>query len=128
MKSLVITFLMMCLSISAFADLPKNSIAVANRGDSSITIIDTSYNTVALEITQKTLGFEFEPMYVSHVSAVGVFAVGDRKNNQLLIFNDKDGKLAKKIPLAKGVFHQWVKPGDSTVCCGHRCGSWRRFS
>lgn len=113
MKLLTILLTSILSTSWAFASLPSTYMAVANRSDSSISLIDTTTDQVVKTISSQSLGYEFEPMYASHVSGAEVFVVGDRKNNELMIFDDRSGELLKRQPLSAGVFHQWAKPGDT---------------
>lgn len=97
------------------ANLPDSYIVVANRSDSSISILNSKSADLIKNIDMETLGFEFEPMYVSHLKPAEVFVVGDRKKNQILIFDDVSAQLLATVALSEGVFHQWAKPGDNLV-------------
>ncbi len=114
MKTILIAALFF-LSINAQSALPSHYAVVANRGESTISLIDSQSLEVVKTIGEKSVGYEFEPMYASHLSGTGVFVVGDRKASQLLIFDDESGELLLLQPLSKGVFHQWTRPGDNEV-------------
>ncbi len=114
MKSLLVT-LILIVSAGAQASLPESYAVVANRGDSSLSLIDSARLQVVKTIDAQSVGFEFEPMYASHLRSAKVFVVGDRKGSKLLIFDDSTGKLLMIQPVSKGVFHQWAQPDDNEV-------------
>ncbi len=103
------------ITAGAQASLPDSYAVVANRGASSLSLIDSANLRVVKTIDDKTVGFEFEPMYASHIQSAAVFVVGDRKGSKLLIFDDATGELLMIQPLSQGVFHQWAQPNDNEV-------------
>jgi hypothetical protein len=99
----------------AFATLPQSYIAVAGRSGSTITLLDSATGDIVKSIGSLDIGFDFEPMYVSHLKASSLFVVGDRKSNQVLFFDDVTAKFLGKTTVSKGVFHQWHNPTRSQL-------------
>lgn len=108
MKKIIVLLIFLVGGVAQAQVLPKEYVAVANRGGSSVSIIDASSLSLIKTIDKDILGFEFEPMYVSDLKNAGMFAVGDRKNSQVLFFDKRTGEMKKAISTSKGVFHQWA--------------------
>ncbi len=81
-------------------------IVVANRGSSSVSIIDTG----SLDVS--TVGLPgSEPMYVSHSNRHDRVFVGDRANDQVIVLDEDDYSVEGTVTVGAGVFHQWVDGG-----------------
>ena len=114
MHRIIITILVSFFSLSTLA-LPERYIVVANRGDSSISILDSSQGTIMNTVTSSEVGTDFEPMYIAHLHQIDVVAVGDRKNSQILFFDEKNFSLLGVAPTSRGVFHMWPSPNSSEL-------------
>ncbi len=122
-----LTLLGAALSLPALAG-PASHIAVANRAEGSVTLAGLTSRGSGLTFQpdrvydRATLGFEIEPMYVSllPITDLGggeerLVAVGDRKNNQVIVLAGKGGQLMEKIPVGNGVFHQSARKDTLVV-------------
>ena len=78
-------------------------IAVANRGDNTITLIDTE--------TEETLQLELEegsqPMYAQNPFFSDEIWIGDRGNSRVLVYDALRLRRVTEIPTDSGVFHMW---------------------
>jgi len=85
------------------------NIVVANRASGSISVIDTKTDQVSnyqLPAAPNTP----EPMYVAYVKRGRRVFVGDRANNQVVVFRASDYSVETTIPVGQGVFHMWANP------------------
>lgn len=83
------------------------TVVVANRADSSLTLIDVGTDqptTLALPAGDNPA----EPMYV--VYSVGKVFVGDRANDRVLVIDPRTWEVVDEIPTGAGVFHMWADP------------------
>jgi len=115
MKRLLLGLFLAVLAFSAAGDAAargignktEGNIVVANRASGSISVIDTTTDTV---VGTYTLSGEnpAEPMYVVYnVIADRVF-VGDRANNQVVVFDPDDFSVEATVAAGEGVFHMWA--------------------
>lgn len=86
----------------------QGSMAVADRAGGTVSVIDVNTDTVKHTIRLPKADDEAtpEPMYV--VYKKNLLYVGDRANNQVLVFDSHAYQLIKKIPVGRGVFHMWA--------------------
>ncbi len=87
-------------------------VVVANRAGGTISIIDSVTDTVVDTIPLPGTNFA-EPMYVVSVGR-RVF-VGDRANNQVVVFDKRDYSVLDAVPAGEGVFHMWAGGGQLWV-------------
>lgn len=83
----------------------EGKVAVANRADGTVSIIDVSSDSVI-----KTLEFQggnnpAEPMYVNYKE--NRLYVGDRANDRVVVFDSFGFNQIAEIPIGQGVFHMW---------------------
>lgn len=120
MKTLL-TFLTLIVGFSAFAGdyqrpkLPKKYVVVPNRSDSSVTILSTPKGDILRKITRSDTGFEFEPIYASSIPRFKMIAVSDRKNSQLIFFDNESLKYLGAVPASNGMFHMWPTPEQKEI-------------
>ncbi len=91
---------------------PGNSgnIVIANRGSGSISVINTNTDEVAGTYSLPSGPNNPEPMYVVFTRNGQRVFVGDRANNQVVVFRVSDFSLETTIPVGQGVFHMWADP------------------
>lgn len=82
-------------------------IVVANRAGGTISVIDVAtdqvIDTIALPGTNTA-----EPMYVVYSKFGDHVFVGDRANNQVVVYDADDFSFVDAIPAGVGVFHMWA--------------------
>lgn len=83
-------------------------IVVANRDSGSISVIDS--RTDELIGTFPLPDSNAEPMYVVYSLFGDRVFVGDRANNQVVVFDADDFSVEGTIPAGEGVFHMWAHP------------------
>jgi YVTN family beta-propeller protein len=81
-------------------------IVVANRGGGTISVIDTETDQVLK--TEFLPGPMAEPMYVVYSKFGERVFVGDRANNQVVVFDANDFSVEDTVPAGNGVFHMWA--------------------
>ena len=85
------------------------NIVIANRNSGSISVINTKTDEVSG--TYQLPGANTpEPMYVVFVKKGHRVFVGDRANNQVVVFRSSDFSVETTIPVGQGVFHMWADP------------------
>jgi YVTN family beta-propeller protein len=85
----------------------SGDIVVANRNSGSISVIDTKTDEVSG--TYQLPGANTpEPMYVVYDKRRHRVFVGDRANNQVVVFNSNNYSVETTIPVGQGVFHMWA--------------------
>ena len=102
MKRLSLSFVFVLLAIGAVAGLhlsdvahaqqgqpARGKIVVANRGEGSISVIDTKLDET-VEYPLPAGENPSEPMYVVDVSAKNRVFVGDRANDRVVVFNARN--------------------------------------
>ena len=92
---------------SGFHHGSRGDIVVANRNSGSISVIDTRTDEVTGTYPLPNSG---EPMYVVSVDRMHKVFVGDRANNQVVVFNSNNYSIETTIPVGQGVFHMWADP------------------
>lgn len=85
-------------------------IVVANRNSGSISVINTKTDEVSGTYQLPAGPNTPEPMYVVSVKQGHRVFVGDRANNQVVVFNSSNYSVETTIPVGQGVFHMWADP------------------
>ena len=98
---LAITFPLMLFSAVCWA---QGHIVVADRSSGSITVIDVKSDTPAT-IAMPDSG---EPMYVAYSATYNRVFVGDRANDQVVVFDADDFSIETTVATGTGVFHMWA--------------------
>lgn len=93
----------------------RSYVAVANRGDSTIAILDNRDQRLLGHITEAQVGFEFEPTYVAKLDKSDLLTVSDRKNSRVLIFDSRTLQFFGYIPASQGLFHMWPSPNGERL-------------
>lgn len=115
MKRYLLGLLLAILALSAVGDAAARGIGnktdgkvvIANRAGGSISVIDTMTDTVAG--TYALPGENpAEPMYVVYNVIAGRVFVGDRANDQVVVFDPDDFSVEATVPAGEGVFHMWA--------------------
>lgn len=115
MKRLLIGLFLTVLALSAAGDAAARgrggkadgNIVVANRASGSISVIDTT--TDAVVGTYALPGENpAEPMYVVYNARGDRVFVGDRANDQVVVFDPDDFSVETTVPAGEGVFHMWA--------------------
>ncbi len=88
----------------------EGKIAIANRASGTISIIDVSSDRVIGTHTLPAGSRMPEPMYVVYSS--GRVFVGDRANNQVIVFNPRTFVVESTVPAGAGIWHMWADPFD----------------
>ena len=115
MKRILLGLFLTVLALSAVGDAAARGIGnntdgkivVANRASGSISVIDTSTDAV---VGTYTLPGEnaAEPMYVVYSAAGDRVFVGDRANDQVVVFDPGDFSVEATVAAGDGVFHMWA--------------------
>ncbi len=85
---------------------PQGKILVANRASGTLSVIDVATDQVI--DTLSLPGDTPEPMYVVFVHQANRVFVGDRANNQVVVYNAKSLEVQGVVPTGAGVFHMWA--------------------
>lgn len=98
---------------AAAADQPIDplggKVVIANRASGTISVIDV--NTDAVTGTYALPGENTaEPMYVVYTRVGDRVFVGDRANDQVVVFDADDFSVEATVPTGRGVFHMWADP------------------
>ena len=100
------------LGISPAEAASFGQVVVANRNSGNISVInvetDKLFKTVALPFSLGDL--LPEPMYVVHLPETGEVAVGDRANDRIVFFDEKDYSVTGTVAAGDGIFHMWADP------------------
>jgi YVTN family beta-propeller protein len=88
----------------------SGNIVVANRNSGSISVINTRTDEVSGTFQLPGAPNTPEPMYVVFVKRGKRVFVGDRANNQVVVFRASDFSVETTIPVGQGVFHMWADP------------------
>ena len=91
------------------------SIVTADRASGTISVIDTDSDVVEATIDLPDGPNPAEPMYVVWTPFSGRVFVGDRANNRVVVFNDRDYSLEGTVPTGSGVFHMWADARESQL-------------
>lgn len=119
-QTLTFIILNFAYAVSGYADVlieeenkdSSTKIVVTNRASGSISVIDARTDKLIDTIALPT-GMNFpEPMYVVHISKAKRVFVGDRANNRVVVFNEKDFTVENTVPAGNGIFHMWSDPGE----------------
>ena len=86
----------------------SGDIVVANRNSGSISVINTKTDEVSGTYQLPASPNTPEPMYVVYVRTGDRVFVGDRANNQVVVFKASDYSVETTIPVGQGVFHMWA--------------------
>lgn len=86
----------------------SGDIVVANRNSGSISVIDTKTDEVTGTFQLPSNPNTAEPMYVVYDKRRNRVFVGDRANNQVVVFNSSNYNVETSIPVGQGVFHMWA--------------------
>ena len=85
----------------------QGEVVVANRASGTISVIDVR--------TEHVTNYDLpegdnppEPMYVVYVHRGNYVFVGDRANDQVVVFDADDYSVVATIPAGDGVFHMWA--------------------
>lgn len=95
--------------------LPEKYVLVPNRSDSTLTLVATPSGEILKKITSEDTGFEFEPIYASSLAQYRMVAVSDRKNSQVMFFDNKTFAFLGTVPASEGMFHMWPTPGQKEI-------------
>jgi len=88
----------------------SGNIVVANRSSGNISVIDTKTDAVSGTYQLPSGSNTPEPMYVVFVRQGQRVFVGDRANNQVVVFRSSDFSVETTIEVGHGVFHMWADP------------------
>jgi YVTN family beta-propeller protein len=88
----------------------SGNIVVANRLSGSISVINTKTDEVSGTYQLPSGPNTPEPMYVVFVRKEQRVFVGDRANNQVVVFRASDFSVETTIGVGQGVFHMWADP------------------
>jgi YVTN family beta-propeller protein len=88
----------------------SGNIVVANRSSGNISVINTKTDAVSGTYPLPSGSNTPEPMYVVFVRQGQRVFVGDRANNQVVVFRASDFSLETTIGVGQGVFHMWADP------------------
>lgn len=86
----------------------SGDIVVANRNSGSISVIDTKIDEVKGTYQLPASPNTAEPMYVVYDKRRHRVFVGDRANNQVVVFNSNNYSVETTIAVGQGVFHMWA--------------------
>ena len=81
----------------------RGKVVVADRGSGTISVIDVATDQVSATVALPNDGNTPEPMYVVYSSVAKRVFVGDRGNDQVVVFNP-DGHLRRAL---SGFLRQW---------------------
>ena len=93
----------------------RGKIVVANRGSGTISVIDTKSDEVVGTYALPGGDSAPEPMYVVDGSVKNRVFVGDRANNQVVVFNARDFSVETTVQVGRGVFHMWGDPQNKQL-------------
>jgi YVTN family beta-propeller protein len=98
------------LDIQNGFDGDTSYIVIANRASGTISVINT-YTDEVTGTYDLPMGTNTpEPMYVVFVKQSQRVFVGDRANNQVVVFSAMDYSVETTISVGQGVFHMWADP------------------
>ena len=86
----------------------SGNIVIANRGSGSISVINTKTDEVTGTYQLPASPNTAEPMYVVYDKRRHRVFVGDRANNQVVVFNSNNYSVETTIAVGQGVFHMWA--------------------
>ncbi|MFN2206244.1 MAG: YncE family protein [Candidatus Promineifilaceae bacterium] len=82
-------------------------IVVANRASRSISVIDVETDSIIDNVALPGPN-PAEPMYVVYSKFGDRVFVGDRANDQVVVFDAADFSVVDTVPAGEGVFHMWA--------------------
>lgn len=88
----------------------SGEIVIANRNSGTISVINTKTDEVTGTYQLPAGPNNPEPMYVVSVKRTQRVFVGDRANNQVVVFRASDYSVETTISVGQGVFHMWADP------------------
>jgi DNA-binding beta-propeller fold protein YncE len=88
----------------------EGNIVVANRASGSISVINTATDELTGTYQLPANPNPPEPMYVVFVQQSRRVFVGDRANDQIVVFRASEFTIETTIPVGSGVFHMWADP------------------
>jgi DNA-binding beta-propeller fold protein YncE len=83
-------------------------IVVANRASGTISVVDVKSDQLSGTFSLPSDPNIGEPMYVVYVPQVRRVFVGDRANDQVVVFRATDFSVEATVPVGRGVFHMWA--------------------
>ena len=92
------------LQLAVSIDPVPGRVAVANRGDGTVSIVDATTDTVTTTLTLPG-ALPAEPMYVVFAPRSGRLFVGDRANDQVVAYDARDLSVIGSVAVGGGVFH-----------------------
>jgi len=100
-----------------FSGLEKSAgecrhIVVANRNAGTISVIEVKTDQVSGTYNLPAGAKTPEPMYVVWAPRLHRVFVGDRANNQIVVFRDRDFSVETTVPAGAGIWHMWADPGE----------------
>ncbi len=86
----------------------RGHIVIANRAGGTISVIDTKTDRVSGTYNLPAGSKTPEPMYVVWAEEAGRVFVGDRANNRVVVFRDRDFSIETTVPAGAGIWHMWA--------------------
>lgn len=83
-------------------------VVVANRASGDLSVISVATDQVVATVNLPGSGAE--PMYVVYTRSGNRVFVGDRANDQVVVFDADDFSIEDVISVGEGVFHMWANP------------------
>lgn len=91
------------------------TVVVANRGSGTISVIDAHTGQLIDNYALPADPNPPEPMYVVYNPQGDRVFVGDRANDQVVVFDARTFAVEAAIPTDAGVFHMWADPQESQL-------------
>ncbi len=98
-------------TLAALTGNVYNRVVIANRASGSISVINSSNNTVEGTYQMPDNG---EPMYVVYSDMTNTVWVGDY-NGKVVGFNGKTFQVTGSVDAGAGVFHMWLSPNNQQL-------------
>jgi YVTN family beta-propeller protein len=96
------------LGVAEPAHADKGKIVVANRGSGTISVIDAKRDTRLATVPLPSGNRLPEPMYVVNTPYRNRVWVGDRANNQVVVFDGRSFAVEGIVPAGAGIWHMWA--------------------
>ena len=93
----------------------RGKVVVADRGPGTNSVIDVATDQVSATVALPNDGNTPEPMYVVYSSVAKRVFVGDRGNDQVVVFNPDDYSVEATVDAGAGVFHMWIDPQNKQL-------------